>query len=89
MTNNLLDLALILEIGKRLPGERAVDLQPVDEGGNGDQTVRLNILLELVVGGLVEDNGVLGLVLNCSAGKNMSALALLIFGSSPLSSARL
>lgn len=79
VTNNLLDLALVLEIGQRLPGEGAVDLEPVDQGGDGDQAVRLDILLELVVGGLVEDNSVLGLVLNYSAEKGISALILFDF----------
>ncbi len=63
--NNLLDLALLLEVGERLPCERAVDLQSVDEGGDGDEAVGLDILLELVGGGLVEDNCVVGLVLDC------------------------
>lgn len=80
VTDNLLDLALLLKVGERLPGERAVDLQPIDKGGDGDQAVRLDILLELVVGGLVEDNGVLGLVLDCSAEKITSALVLFISG---------
>lgn len=65
MTNNLLDLAVCLEIGEGFPCERTVDLETVDEGGNGDQAVRLDILLELVVDRLVEDDGVLGLVLDC------------------------
>lgn len=62
--NNLLDLALLLEVGERLPCEGAVDLQSVDEGGDGDEAVGLDILLELVGGGLVEDDRVVGLVLD-------------------------
>jgi hypothetical protein len=65
VTNNLLDLAVCLEISQCFPCERAVDLQAVDEGGDGDEAVGLDILLELVVGLLVENNGVLGLVLDC------------------------
>lgn len=65
VSNDLLDAALGLEIGKRLPGEGAVDLETIDEGSDRDQTVGLDILLELLVGLLVEDNGVLGLVLDC------------------------
>ena len=64
MANNLLDCALLLEIGKGLAGERTVDLETVDEGGNSDEAVGLDILVKLVRGGLVEDNGVLGLVLD-------------------------
>lgn len=65
MADNLLDLTLLLEVGKSLAGKGAVDLQAIDEGGNGDQTVGLNILVELLKGGLLEDNGVLSLVLDC------------------------
>ena len=65
MSDNLLDLTVSLEVGKRFPCERAVDLQAIDEGGDSDKAVRLDILLELVVGLLVENDGVLGLVLDC------------------------
>lgn len=63
-----LDHALLLEVSKALSRQRAVDLQSVDEGGDGDEAVRLHILVELVRGGLVEDDGVLGLVLDLSLG---------------------
>lgn len=65
MANDLLDLTTLLEVSKALTGKAAVDLVTVDEGGDGDQTVGLDILVELLGGGLVEDDGVLGLVLNC------------------------
>jgi hypothetical protein len=65
VADNLLDLALLLKVIQSLAGEAAVDLQTVDEGGHGDQTVGLDILVELLRGGLVEDDGVLGLVLDC------------------------
>jgi len=64
VTDNLLDLAVLLEVGERFPCKRAVDLQAIDEGGNGDEAVGLDILLELVVGLLVEDDSVVGLVLD-------------------------
>jgi hypothetical protein len=67
VSNDLLDLAVLLEVGKRFPCKRAVNLQAIDEGGNGDEAVGLNILLELVVGLLVEDDSVVGLVLDCVA----------------------
>lgn len=79
VSDDLLDLSLLLKVGKRPPGEGAVDLQTVDEGGNGDEAVRLDILLELVGGGLVEDDGVLGLVLDCST-REESALSSLCNG---------
>ena len=74
MTYNLLDLTVGLEVGKRFPCERAVDLQTIDEGGNGNEAVRLDILLELVVGLLVENDGVLGLVLDCAVVSGDSAV---------------
>lgn len=64
VSDNRLDEALLLEVVQALAGERAVDLHSVDEGGNGDQTVRLDILVELLRSGLVEQDGVLGLVLD-------------------------
>jgi hypothetical protein len=70
VTNNLLDLAICLEISERFPCKRTVDLQTIDEGGNGDEAVGLDILLELVVGLLVEHDGVLGLVLDYIAVSN-------------------
>jgi hypothetical protein len=65
VADDLLDLALLLKLGERTTGERTVDLQSVDKGGDGDEAVGLNLLLETVRGGLVEDDGVLGLVLDC------------------------
>lgn len=65
MSNNLLDLALLLQIAEGLPGQAAVDLQSIDEGGDGNEPVGLHILVELLGSGLVEDNGVVGLVLDC------------------------
>lgn len=65
VADDLLDLALLLKIGERTTGKRAVDLQSVDKGGDGDEAVGLNFLLETVRSGLVEDDGVLGLVLDC------------------------
>jgi hypothetical protein len=67
VTNNLLDLAVLLKVLERFPCKRTVNLQAIDEGGDSDETVGLDILLELVVGLLVEDDGVLSLVLDCAA----------------------
>ena len=64
MSNDLLDLSVLLKIVQRFPGERAVDFQAIDEGGNGDEAVGLHILLELVGGLLIEDHSVVGLVLD-------------------------
>lgn len=64
MSNNLPDGALLLEIVEGLSGERSIDLKTIDERGNGDEAVGLDVLVELVRGLLVEDDGVLGLVLD-------------------------
>lgn len=71
VTDDLLDLAVSLKVVESLAGEAAVDLETIDKGGDSDQTVGLDILLKLVVGGLVENDSVLGLVLDCRA-KDMS-----------------
>jgi len=76
VADDLLDLALLLKLGERTTGERTVDLQSVDKGGDGDEAVGLNLLLETVRGGLVEDDGVLGLVLDCKC--SMSAKLFLL-----------
>ena len=67
MFHHRLDHSLLLKVLQALAGERTVDLEPVDEGGDGHEAVGLDILLELVVGLLVENDGVLGLVLDCTA----------------------
>ena len=66
MTDNLLDLSLFLEISEGLAGQAAVDLETVNESGDGDETVGLDVLVESLSGRLLEDNGVLGLVLDYS-----------------------
>lgn len=66
VANNLLDLALLLQIRKALPCQGAVDLKSVDQDGDGHEAVGLDILVELLRGRLVQDDGVLGLVLDCA-----------------------
>lgn len=66
------DLALLNEVVQALAGKGAVDLESVDKGGDGDETVGLDVLVQLVRGGLVEDDGVLGLVLDCVEGADVS-----------------
>jgi hypothetical protein len=63
--DNGLDLSLLLQVLEALACQRAVDLQSVDQSGDGDETVGLDVLVELLRGGLVENDGVLGLVLDC------------------------
>lgn len=46
--NDRLDLTLLLQILQALPREGTIDLQSVDEGGNCDETVGLDIFVELL-----------------------------------------
>ena len=69
VSNNLLDDTSLLKIGQTSAGNRSVDLHSVDENRDGDQAVGLDILVETIGSGLVEEDGVLGLVLNCTAGQ--------------------
>jgi hypothetical protein len=64
MPNNLLNLSLLLQIVQRLPCQASIDLQSVDERSNCDEAVGLDIFIEFVGGGFVEDDGVVGLVLD-------------------------
>lgn len=73
-----LNQALLLEVGDALAGERPVDLHAVDENSDGNQAVGLDILEELLRGALVEDDGVLGLVLDLA----LRPLLLLLLSSS-------
>ena len=72
MADDLLDHSPLLEISQSLAGQATVDLETVDKGGDSDETVGLDILVELLSGRLLKDDGVLGLVLNYTA-KPMSA----------------
>ena len=65
MPHHLLDLPLLLQILQRLSRKAAIDLQSINQRSNGDQAVGLNFLVEFIGGGLVEDYGVICLVLDC------------------------
>jgi len=64
VADNLLDLALSLHILKDLASNGAVDLHAVDKGGDSDETVGVDFLVETVGLLLIENDGVLGLVLD-------------------------
>jgi len=49
-------------------GKGAADAETIDQDGGRNQLVGGDLLHELVVGGLVEDDGVVGLILNLSLG---------------------
>lgn len=65
VANDLLDLAVLLELLQSLAGQAAVDLETVNQGGDSDQTEVLDILLETLSGLLLKDDVVVGLVLDC------------------------
>lgn len=48
MRNDGLDLSLLLQVLQALASQRAIDLQSVDQGGDGDETVGLNVLVQLL-----------------------------------------
>ena len=64
VADNLPDDALLLEILQRLSRQAAIDLQSIDEYGDCDEAVGLDIFVELVGGGFVEHDGMVGLVLD-------------------------
>jgi len=65
MPNNLLNLPLLLQIIQRLPRQTPIDLQPINERGDRYQPVGLHILVEFIRSGFVEDDGVIGFILDC------------------------
>lgn len=64
MRNDLLDDTLLLEICQSPSRQRPVDFQSVHQHRDRDELVRLHILVEFVRGGFVEDDCVVGLVLD-------------------------
>jgi len=62
--DNLLDLPLLLQIIQRLSCKTAIDLKSVDQGCNGDEAVGLDIFVELIGGGFIEDDCMIGLILD-------------------------
>ena len=68
VVNNPLDLALLLQMPNGYPGQAPVDLQPLDEDGLADEAEGGDFLQDTVVRWLVEDDGVLGLVLDLALG---------------------
>ena len=68
MVDDPLDLSLLLQVPDGYPCKGAVDLQPFDEDGLADEAEGGDFLQDTVVGSLVEDNSVLGLVLDLALG---------------------
>ena len=68
MVHDPLDLTLLLQVPDSYPRQAPVDLQPLDEDTLADKAEGRNFLDDTVVSGLVEDNGVLRLVLDLALG---------------------
>ena len=64
MSHDLLNLALLLHSMKHLARNGSVDLQSVDESCNCDEAVGLNVFVEPFADLLVENDCVVGLVLD-------------------------
>jgi len=65
VADNLADDTPLLEVLERGARDAAVDLHAVDQRGHGDELVRGDFLVQAVGGCLFEDDGVVGLVLDC------------------------
>ena len=68
MVHDPLDLTLLLQVPDSYPRQAPVDLQPLDEDALADEAEGRDLLEDTVVGRLVEDNGVLRLVLDLALG---------------------
>ena len=68
MRNDLLNDTPLLQILQRRASQRTIDLESVDQDCDCDKTIGLHILLEFLVGGLVENDDVVGLVLDLWGG---------------------
>lgn len=64
VVDNSLDKTLLLKESDGTSGEGTVDLHSVDEDGLRNKLVGGDLLEDSVVDGLVNDNGVVGLVLH-------------------------
>lgn len=89
MSNYLLNLTLLLQVVQCLPCETPIDLQSIDERGDSDQAVGLDVFVEFVGGGFVEDDGMVGLVLNCALRETKSARLEKVHGKDDIAESRI
>lgn len=68
VVNNFLDEALLGQVSDDHSRQRSVDLQAFDKDGLGDESEGRDILEDTIVGRLVENDGVLCLILDFSFG---------------------
>jgi hypothetical protein len=65
---NLLDDTLTLQLGQSATSNRSVNTETIDQNTDGDEFVGGNFFHELVISGLVHNDGVIGLFLGLSLG---------------------
>lgn len=68
MVHNPLNLSLLLQMTDCYPSQAPIDLQSLDEDTLANESEGRDLLHDAVVSGLVEDDGVLRLVLDLSLG---------------------
>jgi hypothetical protein len=66
MVDNALDRSLFLQVSDCDSSKTAIDLKSLDEDALGDESEGWSFLEDTIVGGLVQGDGVLRLVLNLS-----------------------
>ena len=64
MPNNLLYLSFLLQVVQCFPGQATIDLESVDQSCNCYQSVGLDIFVEFVGSGFIQNHGVVGLILD-------------------------
>lgn len=68
MVHNLLNQTLLRQMSDSNAGERTVNFQPLDKYGLGDESEGGDVFQDAVVGRLVENDGVLCLILDLALG---------------------
>ena len=68
MVHDPLDLPLLLQVPDRYPGQAPVHFQTFDEDGLADEAEGRDFFEDTIVCGLVEDDGVLCLILDLALG---------------------
>lgn len=66
VVNNALDMSLSLQMVDGYTGETAVDFEPLNENALADEAEGRDFLEDSVICGLVQDNGMLRLILHLS-----------------------
>ncbi len=68
VVHNSLDLTLLLQVPDSYPRQAPIDFETLDEDALADEAESWDFLQDTVIGRLVEDDSVLGLVLDLALG---------------------